>query len=1131
MRYIADLHIHSCYSRATSKASRLPGLAAWAAIKGIQVLGTGDFTHPGWFAHLRKHLVPAEDGMFALAAWDREEIAALVPPGIDVDRLDLASIRFVLSAEISSIYKKDGRVRKIHNILYAPDFASVQRINAALSSIGNLESDGRPILGLDARDLLAITLDAAPNGFFVPAHIWTPWFSLFGSKSGFDDLEECFGDLSTEIFALETGLSSDPDMNRCVSALDRYTLISNSDCHSPAKLGREANIFATELSFAAMKEAIRTPVDAQGQQRFAATIEFYPEEGKYHCDGHRKCNICLEPDQSSKLDDLCPVCGRPLTIGVLHRVMDLADRDQPWYPDTAPAVHSLIPLPEILSELHGVGPATKTVLTSYAKAVNTFGSEFTLLLDTPIEEIRDQGSPLLAEAIARVRENRVIREPGYDGAFGVIRVFDPDELSRLSGQLNLFGQTMSVRKKRKKSRVGRSGRKTKQALSRTTLSRPAPDAPPPLNSQQQAIVNADSRHVLVQAGPGTGKTHTLIARLLHQLKTNPGPATVITFTNKAAREIQERVERDIEQSMCRDLFIATLHGFCLRFLRLHEPRLQVAGPETRTLMLKKLLAEEKSMPLLSLSANISELFSSCGAADETEDSVRELGRRYACMLDAMHLIDLDAIVPCALNLLKQGGQAARAMRRQAGFLYIDEFQDLNRAQYLLVQELANHHPDTSGQQGDESRVHQARTAPGFDIHSASIFAIGDPDQAIYGFRGADRQWFFHFARELQPACFHLDRNYRCGSHILKAAARVIAGNPDHGPEPRAAREETGMIQVQACAHPRAEARQVVRLIEELLGGTSHREIDTIADQPEESFSLRDICVLYRTGRQADVLAQALHEQGIPFQRVDCEPFYLHKPVLLLVEWLLTLTGRADLSHLLDLLSHEKGIGSATLDQVEEALGESPAPVADFLTFAARVDRLRPVADKIDQIRQQVTQTAAEHDLGQALVQLAELLALDADHPEVIRFVDLAASVAETLESLATYLLDNSATIFNDVRTEAVSLMTLHAAKGVEFPVVFITGMEEGTLPLAPRGQLSQAAFQAHMEEERRLCYVGMTRAKQRLYCTWSKKGGISRTGDTNNSASRFLADIPAELIQKAAPAPARRKRFRQLSLF
>ncbi len=1105
MSYIADLHIHSCYSRATSKASRLPGLAAWAAIKGIKVLGTGDFTHPGWFAHLQDNLVPAEEGMFALKEWDHDEITSLVPPEIDVDRLRLADIRFVLSAEISSIYKKGGQVRKIHNILYAPDFASVRRINAALGAIGNLESDGRPILGLDARELLAITLEHAPDGFFVPAHIWTPWFSLFGSKSGFDAIEECFADLTSEIFALETGLSSDPDMNRCISVLDDYTLISNSDCHSPAKLGREANIFATDLGFAAMKEAIRAPVDKQGKRRFLATIEFYPEEGKYHCDGHRKCEICLEPDQTRKLDFICPVCGRPLTIGVLHRVMDLADRDQPLYPDHAPGVHSLIPLPEIFSELHGVGPTSKTVLRSYARAINTFGSEFSLLLETPIAEIKDRGSSLLAEAVDRVRKNNVIRQPGYDGAYGVIRVFDPDELARMAGQLELFGQPVGRRRKARRILAGQRAKTVRDKPKKGNKKKEKNDSRSlPLNTEQNSIVTSGARHILVQAGPGTGKTHTLVSRLLHQLRTRPEPATVITFTNKAAREIEERIEREVDKKLQNNLFVATLHGFCLRFLRLHEPRLQVAGPEMRALLLKKLIKRHNQGALLALSANISKLFSCCTRAGETDNQTLSLGREYARLLDSMHLIDLDAVVPCALNLLKQDGAAARAMREQARYLYIDEFQDLNQVQYQLVRELA----DTS-----------------------TIFAIGDPDQAIYGFRGADPQWFYCFGKELAPASFQLGVNYRCGAHILEAAAAVISRNRAHGPAARPSGNETGAIFLQKCRSPGAEAYSIVQRIEELLGGTSHREIDRLTDQTEGSFSLRDICVLYRTGRQADVLAQVFHEHGIPFQRVDFEPFYLKTPLSPVVDWLLVLTGRADLSHLLSLLSREHGIGSATLARVEEALFASQSPVHDFLALAAESERLLPVARQIRQLTEQLNKTAAEKDLRQALLFLVEHIGLDGTDPECKRFFDLASSVADTPEALAGYMLDNRATIFNDVQTEAVSLMTLHAAKGVEFPVVFITGLEEGTLPLKPRDQLGKDAFCDHIEEERRLFYVGMTRAEQRLYCTWSEKGraGGSASGD-KNTVSRFIADIPEQLLQQQSHKP-RRKKFRQLSLF
>ena len=334
MDYIADLHIHSPYSRATSPESNLAGLAGWARVKGIQVLGTGDFTHPGWFRRLKEELEPAEPGLFRLK---NEAVIASPLPGVP----HLAgTVRFLLSAEISSIYKRHGVVRKVHNLLYVPDFASAERLNAKLAGIGNIESDGRPILGLDSRDLLEILLEQAPEGFLVPAHIWTPWFSLFGSKSGFDAIEECFDDLTPHVFALETGLSSDPDMNRLISGLDRFALISNSDCHSPSKLGREANLFSTGLDFFSLRDAIK----GNRRETFRATVEFFPEEGKYHADGHRACHVCLDPVESRRLGLTCPVCGRPLTVGVYHRLMELADREEPLYREDSPEVFSLIPL-------------------------------------------------------------------------------------------------------------------------------------------------------------------------------------------------------------------------------------------------------------------------------------------------------------------------------------------------------------------------------------------------------------------------------------------------------------------------------------------------------------------------------------------------------------------------------------------------------------------------------------------------------------------------------------------------------------------------------------------------------------------------------------------------------------------
>ncbi len=417
MEYIADLHIHSPYSRATSRESTLAGLAAWAAIKGIQVVGSGDFTHPGWSATLKEELVPAEPGFFRLKG---EKGLPSPIPGLPAPA---GTVRFLLSAEISSIYKRHGATRKVHNLLYVPDFASAERVSARLARIGNIVSDGRPILGLDSRDLLEIMLEEAPQGFLVPAHIWTPWFSLFGSRSGFDAMEECFGDLTPHIFALETGLSSDPEMNRLVSALDRFALISNSDCHSPSKLGREANLFATGFDFFSLRDAIK----GNRRETFRGTVEFFPEEGKYHADGHRACKICLDPLETRRLGFSCPVCARPLTVGVRHRVLDLADRETPVYPEGAPGFFSLIPLPELLGELLGVGHASKEVMRNYGETVRRFGSEFAFLLNAPLDEVRRQ-APMLGEAVHRLREGRVIRRPGCDGEYGVIRLFADGEL-------------------------------------------------------------------------------------------------------------------------------------------------------------------------------------------------------------------------------------------------------------------------------------------------------------------------------------------------------------------------------------------------------------------------------------------------------------------------------------------------------------------------------------------------------------------------------------------------------------------------------------------------------------------------------------------------------------------------------
>jgi len=415
MKFIADFHIHSKYSRATSKDMELDSLDKWAKIKGIHVLGTGDFTHPQWLEHLKEKLEPAEPGLFKL-------------------KNSRSPTRFILTAEISCIYSKGGKVRKIHILVFSPSFEAVEKINTQLGWIGNLKSDGRPILGMDVKELAKIVLDASPDCLVVPAHIYTPWFSIFGSKSGFNSIEECFEDYSKYIYALETGLSSDPAMNWRLSALDSITLISNSDCHSPKKIGREANVFDTELSYPAIVKAIKD----KDPQKFLYTIEFYPEEGKYHLDGHRNCDVRLTPKETKKYNGICPVCGKPLTIGVLNRVEELADREEGIKPEKIIPFKSLVPLEEIVADVLGQNPGTKKVEEEYNNLIEKFGSEFSILLDATREKMEGIVLPEIIEGIIRVREGKVFKEGGYDGVFGKIKIFSQEEQKKPLSQKTLF---------------------------------------------------------------------------------------------------------------------------------------------------------------------------------------------------------------------------------------------------------------------------------------------------------------------------------------------------------------------------------------------------------------------------------------------------------------------------------------------------------------------------------------------------------------------------------------------------------------------------------------------------------------------------------------------------------------------
>lgn len=1075
MDYIADLHIHSPYSRATSKESTLAGLFAWARVKGIQIVGTGDFTHPGWFARLKEELEPAEPGLFRL----RNEDVPLALPGVQPAP---GPVRFLLSAEISCIYKRHGRVRKVHSLIYVPDFASAERINARLAAIGNITSDGRPILGLDARDLLEIVLEQAPEGFLVPAHIWTPWFSIFGSRSGFDSVEECFGDLSEHVFALETGLSSDPEMNRMVSSLDRFALISNSDCHSPSKLGREANLFSTGFDYFSLRDAIR----GNRGDTFRGTVEFFPEEGKYHADGHRACHVCLEPAETRRLDLLCPACGRPLTVGVLHRVLELADREAPIYPEGAPAFYSLTPLPELLGELLQVGSSSKEVLYQYGRAIARFGSEFGLLLTTPVEEIATF-SPLLAEGVDRIRQGKVIRIPGYDGEFGTIRVFEKGELSQLAGQGGLFGDDAPRRKRKKRESAPLPARSEVE------------DDPGELqargpNPEQEEALSGGHGQILVAAGPGTGKTFTLVSRLAALIgggSATPERVVAITFTNKAAEEVRERLKAAAGAAAER-VFVGTFHGFCLTWLRQEEPDLAVVGEEGRDRILRRLFPETTVAGRKEIGEEIGQYFLH-GHNDGTEPSPAVQG--YLNELSRLKAIDLEGVIPYFVKWLEEPSRLQR-IAAEVEHLFVDEFQDLNGSQYELVRLLGK---------------------------SASLFAIGDPDQSIYGFRGSDSSFFFRFGDLPGTSRLLLTRNYRSRPAILEAAAAVIGNNGTaSGLILTPQLSGRGLIERHSAPTPEAEAEFVVRRIEELMGGIEHFSLHSgRGGEGGAGRSFGDIAVLYRLSRQADELAHALERRGIPFQLVGSTPFYMRPGLRGAYYFLQAAAGSDSIDHWLALAAELKGVGAAALAQLEEALPIS----GDFLACARKVELAAMAVRRLKELEEALARFEPVNrcnGLAAALAGAFEFLGIDPEGHDAKRLIELAGSFGSDLSSFASHLREYAAATVYDPRAEGVSLMTFHAAKGLEFPVVFLTGLEEGLLPCSMMGTTD-------VEEERRLFYVGITRAKETLILT----SAASRpwAGGGERILSRFLAEIPSRLVtQVAGGRPAKRKQ-EQLALF
>ncbi|MGN9812367.1 UvrD-helicase domain-containing protein [Micromonospora sp. BQ11] len=1050
--FVADLHIHSKYSRACSRDLTLPNLGWWARRKGVAVLGTGDFTHPAWYDHLRETLHPAEPGLHRLSPEAERDIARRLPPRL-ASEAETDPVRFMLSVEISTIYKRDDRTRKVHHLIYLPDLDAVARFNSALGRIGNLGSDGRPILGLDSRDLLEITLEASADGYLVPAHIWTPWFSALGSKSGFDAIADCYADLAEHIFAVETGLSSDPEMNWRVASLDRYRLVSNSDAHSPPALAREATVFDSARDYFAIREALRTG------DGLAGTIEFFPEEGKYHADGHRLCGVNWSPERTREAGGRCPECGKPLTVGVLSRVEELADRPEGHRPGHAPDVTHLVQLCEILGEINKVGARSKKVEGKLNELVAALGPELDILTRTPLDEIDRVGGELLAEGIGRLRRGDVRRVPGYDGEYGVITLFDPAELSgpgTSAAQETLFDVPVPAQR-RPTDPVGPAKPRRATAAVKATPKRkaapppPPPIAPPPsphepfepmlagmeevgtglldrLDAMQRVAASAPGGPLLIVAGPGTGKTRTLthrIAYLCAELNVFPEQCLAITFTRRAAEELRHRLD-GLLGPVAEDVTVGTFHSLGLAVLR-----------------------ENAAAAGLPADFRIADDADRAAARSEAGDDLA----RYTALLRKQDLVDLDELLTLPVALLRGDRRLVERYRERWRWIFVDEYQDVDAVQYELLRLLS--------------------PADG------NLCAIGDPDQAIYSFRGADVGYFLRFSQDFTDArLVRLNRNYRSSAPILAAAVQAIAPSSlvrGRRLDPARLDPEAPLVGRYFAASVADEADFVVRTVDELVGGLSHRSLDSgRIDGRSTTLSFSDIAVLYRTDSQAAPIVDALARANIPVQKRSHD----------------RLRDRPGVAAIARELRHADGLDGSLAARVRLA-GQVVAE-----RFAV------PTLDGTGTVRPEDVRSAVD------------------------LLTPLARRCGDDLELFLSQLATGAEVDALDPRAEAVTLLTLHAAKGLEFPVVFVVGAEDGLLPLRWPGSEPDADAVA---EERRLFFVGLTRAQDRLYVSHAARR-VRHGSERECRPSPFLDVIDPGLFERFGEAEPRRPKDRQLRL-
>lgn len=1092
MRFIADLHVHSRFSRATSRDLTLGSLHGWALRKGLTVVGTGDFTHPAWRAELGEQLVPAEPGLYALRDELRAEAERDLPPSCR------GPLRFVLQVEVATIYKAAGRTRKVHHVILAPSLAGAEQLATALGRIGNVSSDGRPILGLDSRDLLELVLEHCPGGCLIPAHLWTPWFSALGSMGGFDAVDDCYRDLAGHVFAVETGLSSDPPMNWRVSALDRFALVSNSDAHSPSKLARECNVFDTALSYDGMIDALRTKDPA----RFGGTIEFFPEEGKYHLDGHRKCGVRLRPAETRAAGRRCPVCGRPVTVGVMHRVEDLADRPEGARPARANAFRSLVGLAETVGNALGVGAQSKRVAETVDALVARLGPELAVLQDAPIPEIERHAGDVVAEAVRRVRAGEVRWEAGYDGEYGRLEIFRPDERAEAAGQIGFFGVEVEAPAPPEAQGTPELPfhKPEPDEARQPELAAPAAGPVDPLldrlgEEQRAAVLAPGGAPLLVIAGPGTGKTRTLTARValgVREGRLDPARTLALTFTNRAAKEMAERLAALLGGGADVTIpTVATFHAYGLSLLRAAGlARSRIVDDAERIALVAQALEATGSPSRRPAVVRVAEAISrlkSCGPLGPGEPGIEAVRRAYDAELERADADDFDDLVLRAAEAVERRDPHLPGPPRA---VFVDEYQDLNPSQVRLL---------------------RALVAAG----ESELFAIGDPDQAIYGFRGADATRIVEFERDWPGArVLTLGRSYRSSDTILEAAGQVIARAQGRDrPRLWSGLDGEPHLIVLTARSVEAEAERIALLVERLLGGTSLLSFDTgLIEGPERpmELSLGDVAVLYRTRSQGEPIAGAFGRLGLPVQMARGEAGD-DEGLATILAALRLLARRAS-------PDEQRRLETAPW---AGAVRELAAGTGDAASLGAReaLERLAVA-----------TLGAPAREVAALAPLLRRAGALDEGRRARAARGPGLARPARAVDDLLDWVALHAEADLADPRAERISLMTLHASKGLEWKVVVIAGCEDGLLPHRIPG--APAGPEA-LDEERRLFFVGMTRAERLLVLSRAEERLV--WGERRRrEPSPFLLEIEERYLRRERGAKPRRPAApsdRQLDLF